>query len=97
MHEKLIVREPSFFYSYLDEENFFHWLESIPAVAGVTRVGRDLQISLKAPIDEPNLRDLVAVLKRYGVDMKCLSPFVDSTNEPWFKNPAAYWYKDVFG
>jgi hypothetical protein len=96
MPNKLIIKEPSSFYSYLDEENFFRWLQSIPVVTDVVRVGFDLEISLDSPIDEPNLRDLIAVLKRYGVDLKCLRKFVDSSNESWFKNPQAYWYKAVF-
>lgn len=96
MSDKLIIREPSTFYSYLDEENFFRWLESIPAVTGVSRVGFNLEVSLKPTIDEPNLRDLIAILRRYGIDMKCLKAFANPNNEFWFRNPIAYWYKAVF-
>jgi hypothetical protein len=54
MPDELIIRESSSFYSYLDEESFFRWLESIPAVTDVVRVGRDLRISLKLPFADPS-------------------------------------------
>jgi hypothetical protein len=81
----------------LDEENFFRWLESIPAVTGVARAGRDLDVSLKVPVGESDLRDLIALLKRYGIDMKCLRAFADAGNASWFRSPSAYWHADVFG
>ena len=96
MLDTLTIREPAIFYSYLDEENFFRWLESIPAVTSVSRVGLDLEVSLRQILDEPNLRDLIAIFRRYGIDMKCLRHLATSSNESWFKNPIAYWYKDVF-
>lgn len=93
---KFIIKEPLPFYSYLDEKNFFRWLESIPAVKNVVGTSKGLELSIEMPIDEPNLRDLIAIMKRYSLDMKSLKTFCDSTNDAWFKNQTAYWYKSVF-
>jgi len=97
MSGKLVVKEPSIFFSYLDEENFFRWLAAIPAVKGVVRVGPALEVAIDEPIDEASLRDLIALLRRYGVDMKVLKDLVNPDNEAWFRSPVAYWFDSVFG
>lgn len=91
-----LIKEPAPFYSYLDEENFFRWLKSIPAVKGIVRVAQGMEIKMESPLSEPNLRDLIAIMTRYDIDMKDLRRFCDLTNEKWFKNRSSYWFKAVF-
>lgn len=93
---KLIIEEPDPFWSRLDEKSFFEWLKSIPAVKRIVGTKNGLEISLETPLDEPNLRDLIAVMHRYGIDKKCLRDFCTPDNEKWFKDPEKYWYKSVF-
>lgn len=98
MITKLIIKEPNPYWSYLDEKNFFEWLESIPAIKKVIGIGTSLglEIYIKTPLNEPNLRDLIAILHKYGIDKKCLREFATSENEKWFKDNNSYWYKSVF-
>ena len=90
----LLIREKIYF-SQLDEDHFFAWLQEIPAVKRVT-VG--LEVVVKEPIDKASLYDLIAVMTRYGLDRKCLRPLCESHKDRrWFADPKKYWHKAVFG
>ncbi|MFC4259034.1 hypothetical protein ACFOZ5_08345 [Marinobacter lacisalsi] len=92
------MKEPSKFYSYLDEENFFKWMQSIPAVNLIEREGHHLVITLiDQDIEEMDLRDLIAVFARYQIDMGDLKKFADTEHGEWINNPDAYWYCSIFG
>ena len=93
----MIIPEPKIFYSYLDEKHFFYWLEEIPAVKNVLGVISGLELTIIQPLDQPNLRDLIAVMKRYQLDMTCLADFCTPENEFWFRDPEKYWHTDIFG
>lgn len=92
------VKEPSRFYSYLDEENFFKWMKSIPAVSQINRQGRDLVVTLTGQeIEKADLFDLIALFARYQIDMADLKKFADTEHGDWISNPDAYWYSSMFG
>ncbi|UXY16943.1 hypothetical protein N8I74_08005 [Chitiniphilus purpureus] len=97
MIDNLIINEPNPFWSYLDEKSFFAWLESIPAVIEVVGDGGGLNVSLRIPLEESSLRDLIALMHRYQIDKRCLRRFCVPENEKWFKDPEKYWYISVFG
>lgn len=96
MSNRIVIKEPNPFYSYLDEEHFFSWLESIPMVKSIIRISGGLELTLSETIEEEGLRDLIAVMARYGVDMHCLAKFCNLNNERWLKNKNAYWYEKIF-
>jgi hypothetical protein len=44
-----------------------------------------------------DLRQLLAVCRRYGVDMRQLAKFETAKNRDWFRDPKSYWHQAVFG
>jgi hypothetical protein len=95
---KLVIQEPRWYLSAGDEDYFFEWLKSISAVKDIvpTRAGL-LELTLADPVDDPSLRELLALSKRYGLDMKPLRNLLTPENEHWFAGKKkAYWYRSVF-
>jgi hypothetical protein len=96
-HRELIVGGPSYF-SMGDEHAFFHWLQSIPCVESVIGRSTDLCIRLRRPPSRADLRELIAVLYRYQMDMKPLAALRTARNSSWFaENPEVYWHAPIFG
>jgi|CXWL01.1.fsa_nt_gi hypothetical protein len=61
--------EPGYFFSYLDEENFFEWLLRIPVVSRIGDRDTELSIVLRtAKIDDQSAEEFVALAARYGLD-----------------------------
>lgn len=90
----LISTGPTYF-SPLDEKMQFDWLASIPCVADVSS---DMQITLKRLPGDADLRELIAVLYRYRMDMTPLTAFKTNRNKKWFaENKHAFWHAEVFG
>ena len=92
----LTIAEPPLWFAYSDEKNFFGWLESIPSVGKVVGTGKGLELQLKDPVDDESLRDLIALLTRYGLDRSVLAPLATAKNRSWFKNKKSFWYDSVF-
>ena len=86
------------FYSQGDEAAFFGWLDKVPCVERYEGRGLTLYISVNsAAVDEDGLRELLALFRRYGVDMRQLAAFDRSEFADWFRSEQAYWHKEVFG
>jgi hypothetical protein len=80
------------FYSSLDEETFFSWLERIAAVKKVRGERENIIIDCdRALMTDEALRELIAVFFRYGVDTKQLDIFETDANRSWFCDKRAYW------
>jgi len=85
------------FFSRTDEQQFFDWLDKVPAVESYHGKGPDIIISLSDDqIGDDSLRELLALFTRYGVDMPQLAVFETNENRFWFRNPVKYWYRSVF-
>jgi hypothetical protein len=70
---------PMTYWSDGDERAFFVWLQSIAGVTGVEGKGSVLRIHLRSRrLSRTAQRELVAIYKRYGGDLRELTPFVDS-------------------
>jgi hypothetical protein len=99
---KLVIPLPSRFYAQSDEDSFFAWVRSIPAVTSVKGIGGPenggLELTLCQPImDASSLRSLIALMSRYGLAMSCLQEqCAADCNKAIFMNPSAYWYASVF-
>src|SRR5688572_19361248 len=93
---RITVEEP-YFFSHGDEDQFFAWLKSIPAVREVegTPIGLDVVVKRRR-LSSNDLRELIALFHRYGLDSGLLRQFYSPQHE-WMKNPKAYWYKSIFG
>ncbi|UGY18078.1 hypothetical protein [Bradyrhizobium septentrionale] len=86
------------FYHLNDERAFFEWLARIPCVksyAGNRENG--LVVRLKRRPSQDDLRQLLALCFRYGVDMRQLAKFETDKNQSWFRDSRTYWYRAVFG
>lgn len=86
------------FFSQGDESAFFSWLKGMPFVERYEGRGRTLHIvvDLEA-VDEDGFRDILALFRRYEIEMKQLSVFDQNQFASWFRNEQAYWHKEVFG
>jgi len=85
------------FMSAKDEHAFFSWLRSLPSVRTVRGTGMDLRITVATRhLSQRDLRELLAIFHRYGVDKRVLAEF-DRLELKWFRDPKAYWFAGVFG
>ncbi len=81
-----------------DERAFFEWLSRIPCVESYYGDGRrGLVVKLKRRPGKDDLRQLLALCYRYGVDMRQLARFETAKNRDWFRDRKKYWYHGVFG
>ena len=93
----LFIDGPNPFYSQTDEDHFFAWLESIPAVKKVTGRGRGLELIVERPIDKESLRDLIALMTRYDVNRRPLRALCDEQEDEYFRDRGRYWRSAVYG
>jgi hypothetical protein len=86
------------FYHQSDERAFFEWLERISCVSSVRGEGADgLVVRLKRRPGKDDLRQLLALCHRYGVDTRQLAKFETPENRDWFRKPGTFWYRATFG
>lgn len=81
----LLISGPRF-YSQADEDHFFAWLQSIPEIEKVTGVVRDLELTVRRPMDKESLRDLIALMRRYNLDRGPLRPLCAEQTDEYFRN-----------
>jgi hypothetical protein len=93
----LLIPQPPFFYGQLDEDHFFGWLKDIAAVNNVTGTPKGLELDIVEPIDRASFLELAGLLTRYGLDLRCLRPLLQSQPDPWFRDPEKFWHQSVFG
>jgi hypothetical protein len=87
------------FFHRNDELLFLEWWSRIPCVESCDGdgSGRGLVVQLKRRPGEDDLRQLIALCRHYGVDMRQLAKFETAKNRHWFRDPKTYWYQAVFG
>ena len=72
------------FYSPIDQDLFFQWIERISAIERFKGVLDEIHLYVEDPnLDYNNLRELVALLDRYKIDMKQLQVFLNDSNKHW--------------
>jgi hypothetical protein len=91
---QITVRGPTFF-SANDESAMFEWLHKIKILT-VEGIGADLCFKLRRRPTDGQLRDLLALFFRYGLNMRPLAALRTPANESWFADPAKYWFAAVF-
>lgn len=68
-----------------DERAFFEWLQGIPSVEKVWGVGPDLFVRVSdGPLPVEDLRELIALVKRYPADAAQLRQFRNADNKHLF-------------
>jgi hypothetical protein len=90
------IEEIGRFYSSGDEEAFFFWLKSIPAVKSFTGKHKGLSVEIADPIDDDSLRELIGLLSRYEINMSCLRLLAHDQNASWLKDKDRYWYNSIW-
>lgn len=86
------------FFSDGDEECFFQWLDQIKCIKGYEGSGESLSIAVDTSLLEDNeLREIIALLYRYDIDMKQLAVFDCAKFSKWFRNKEMFWHDRVFG
>jgi hypothetical protein len=93
---ELLVKGAKYF-SPGDEKAFFDWLQSISCVESAVGQSRDLRITLRKQPSSSELRELIALLYCYKLDMRPLAALKNSRNVEWFGATDSYWYVPVFG
>jgi hypothetical protein len=93
---EIIIREGTY-YSEGDEASFFNRLQSLKCVSGIKGAPDGLHVRFAGPPSNAQLRELIATLYRYGLDMRPLAAFRTKANEAWFCDPKMFWYEHVFG
>jgi hypothetical protein len=86
------------FYSPGDETAFFEWLARITSIVRAEGQGDAILLRLSSRrISEHNLRELIALFRRYRIPMPQLAQFENKSNRAWFRSSKAFWYSAVFG
>jgi hypothetical protein len=92
----LSIPEPSRYYCELDEDHFFGWLKSIPAIKELKGTPEGLELIVDQPIDRLSFYELVGLMTRYQLDTRCLHHLCVGHEDAWFNDAENYWYTAVF-
>ena len=66
-------------------------------IRGFVKWDKDTLVIRSVRISESSLRELISLFRRYKIPMQQLAQFENANNSEWFKNPAMYWYDNIFG
>jgi hypothetical protein len=94
-----LVADSVKFYSQGDERAFFSWLRRIKRISSVRGVGPKLLMDIDPRgLADADLREIIGLFHRYGVDKRQLGVLLSEKNAVWFRDDrAAFWHRDVFG
>ena len=81
--KELVVHEGAYFHQ-ADEAAFFTWLQSIECVGEVWGQVRDLHVPITKRPNDDELQSLVALFRRYHLDLSQVSQFETKLNARWF-------------
>jgi len=89
--------ELSSFYSRGDERRLFQGFKEIAAIRGVRGVGRDLLLDIEiSSLSKEALRELLALLWRYGIPLAPLRALVERKKFSWLNDAQGYWHSAMF-
>jgi hypothetical protein len=95
--KELIIQEGTY-YSQADEKAFFDRLSELRCVKSIRGGSDGLHIALSRPPTEMQLREIIALLYRYSLDMTPLAALRTERNAAWFaKDRKMFWHARVFG
>jgi hypothetical protein len=94
--KELVIQE-KYYYSQADEDAFYDRLNSLRCVRSIQGTPDGVHIALSRAPTDSQLRELIALLYRYDLDMTPLAAFRTKRNAPWFsENRDAFWHSKVF-
>jgi hypothetical protein len=95
--QDIIIREDRYF-SPGDEKMFFDRLRHLRCIKSVVGKPDGLHVKFLNNPNDTQLRELIALLYRYNLDMTPLAVLKTEQNSAWFaKDKKAFWYTGVFG
>jgi hypothetical protein len=84
-------------YSQNDKDVFFGWLKKVKSVVQVRgrlhTVYMDFQV---VKFNEKDLHEILALFRRYNVDLGQLAKLERRGNKQWFADKSQWWYVPVF-
>ena len=87
----------SSFYSRGDERRLFLGFKEISAIRSVQGVGRDLLLDIEvATLSKEAMRELLALLWRYGIPLAPLRAFAEKKKFNWLNDTQGYWHSAMF-
>jgi hypothetical protein len=98
MNKPRIVGHKIKFFSPKDSEAFIEWIKKIKVITSYKVDGSVVTLDIKSKnIPDSALRDIIALLYRYKIDMTQLQVFLKASNKTWFHDKKImYWHKYVF-
>jgi hypothetical protein len=96
-HVETLAARAGPWYSQHDEDVFFRWLTKVKSVVRVHGRLHTLYIEVQvAQFDERDLREILALFRRYHVDLAQLAKLQRKTNSEWFRDESKWWHRPVF-
>ena len=93
----VLILSDLYFSSPGDEVAFFAWLKGLACVDQVQGHGPDLHVDITtARLQETEMRELIAILRRYHHPLHLLRPLVKKSFFRWLNDRKAFWYDDLF-
>jgi hypothetical protein len=85
------------YYSQHDENVFYKWLKRVRSVVRLHGESDKLFIEVRADkFDQKDLREMLALFRRYNIDLTALANLEHDTNRPWLCDESKWWYPLVF-
>jgi hypothetical protein len=85
------------FYSRGDERRLFLGFKEITAIRSVHGVGSDLLLDVEvAALSKEAMRELLALLWRYGIPLIPLRTFAEKKKFSWLNDAQGYWHSAMF-
>ena len=95
--QTVLLAKRVWYFSENDEAAFFEWLDKLPCVEKYEGRSDELKIYVNAAAaDAGSVYELLALFRRYEIDMRQLRVFDREEFASWFRNRRAYWFKDIF-
>jgi len=93
---KLTAKEVNF-YSEKDEKYFFKWMSKIKSIDRFEGYFDSVDIYVsKADLNECDLKEIIALFVRYGIDMQQFRKFDDTVFFDLLDDEGKYWYAHIF-
>lgn len=93
----VLIARRVWYYSDNDEAAFFEWLDKIACIEKYEGALDALNLYVnEARVDAGSLYELIALFRRYAVDMSQLRVFDRDEFATWFRSPKSHWFKEVF-
>ena len=85
------------FLSEQDEAAFFQWLRKLEECVSLRGEGDTIVLDVeKSKLQSDELRELIALFHRYGIEMRQLRAFEIRSNKSWLANEKAYWHGAMY-